>query len=171
MDHAPNGWPGILTGGSIVFFTYIGFDSVSTAAEECKRPQRDCENTRKTTQSDNGDRNRTSPSGGGPISINQRSGFRPDTVVLDVGPRQMQCLECPGSGLEEGDPKWFDSRVVGRKSVFPYSEVDRQETRRGPGQSVKQPALVSKCLPQRTRQTGIRFILCSACVRIWVWMP
>jgi len=35
---APNGWPGILTGGSIVFFTYIGFDSVSTAAEECKRP-------------------------------------------------------------------------------------------------------------------------------------
>jgi len=38
---APNGWPGILTGGSIVFFTYIGFDSVSTAAEECERPQRD----------------------------------------------------------------------------------------------------------------------------------
>ncbi len=33
---APNGWPGILTGGSIIFFTYIGFDSVSTAAEECK---------------------------------------------------------------------------------------------------------------------------------------
>jgi basic amino acid/polyamine antiporter, APA family len=38
---APNGWPGILTGGSIVFFTYIGFDSVSTAAEECKQPQKD----------------------------------------------------------------------------------------------------------------------------------
>jgi basic amino acid/polyamine antiporter, APA family len=38
---APNGWPGILTGGSIVFFTYIGFDSVSTAAEECKNPERD----------------------------------------------------------------------------------------------------------------------------------
>jgi len=38
---APNGWPGILTGGSIVFCTYIGFDSVSTAAEECKNPQRD----------------------------------------------------------------------------------------------------------------------------------
>ena len=38
---APNGWPGILTGGSIVFFTYIGFDSVSTAAEECKEPQKD----------------------------------------------------------------------------------------------------------------------------------
>src|SRR5207249_11533578 len=38
---APNGFPGILTGASIVFFTYIGFDSVSTAAEECKRPQRD----------------------------------------------------------------------------------------------------------------------------------
>jgi APA family basic amino acid/polyamine antiporter len=38
---APNGWPGILTGGSIVFFTYIGFDSVSTAAEECKDPQKD----------------------------------------------------------------------------------------------------------------------------------
>ncbi len=38
---SPNGWSGILTGGSIIFFTYIGFDSVSTAAEECKNPQRD----------------------------------------------------------------------------------------------------------------------------------
>ncbi len=38
---APNGWPGILTGGSIIFFTYIGFDSVSTAAEECKNPKKD----------------------------------------------------------------------------------------------------------------------------------
>jgi APA family basic amino acid/polyamine antiporter len=37
----PNGWTGVLTGGSIIFFTYIGFDSVSTAAEECKSPQRD----------------------------------------------------------------------------------------------------------------------------------
>jgi len=39
--YAPNGWPGILTGGSIIFFTYIGFDSVSTAAEEAKNPRRD----------------------------------------------------------------------------------------------------------------------------------
>src|SRR6201997_4407455 len=38
---APMGWSGILTGGSIIFFTYIGFDSVSTAAEEAKNPQRD----------------------------------------------------------------------------------------------------------------------------------
>lgn len=38
---APNGWSGVLTGGSIIFFTYIGFDSVSTAAEECRKPQRD----------------------------------------------------------------------------------------------------------------------------------
>src|SRR5208337_3308 len=37
----PNGWSGVLTGGSIIFFTYIGFDSVSTAAEECNNPQRD----------------------------------------------------------------------------------------------------------------------------------
>src|SRR5262249_22832511 len=29
------------TGGAIVFFTYIGFDSVSTAAEECRNPKRD----------------------------------------------------------------------------------------------------------------------------------
>src|SRR6202049_1285071 len=36
----PNGFSGLLTGGAIVFFTYIGFDSVSTAAEECHRPQR-----------------------------------------------------------------------------------------------------------------------------------
>src|SRR6266700_5184572 len=38
---APNGWSGVLTGGSIIFFTYIGFDSVSTAAEEARNPQRD----------------------------------------------------------------------------------------------------------------------------------
>jgi APA family basic amino acid/polyamine antiporter len=37
----PHGFTGVLTGSAIVFFTYIGFDSVSTAAEECKRPQRD----------------------------------------------------------------------------------------------------------------------------------
>jgi basic amino acid/polyamine antiporter, APA family len=37
----PNGWSGVLTGGAIIFFTYIGFDSVSTAAEEAKNPQRD----------------------------------------------------------------------------------------------------------------------------------
>ncbi len=39
--YAPQGWSGILTGGSIIFFTYIGFDSVSTAAEEAKNPRRD----------------------------------------------------------------------------------------------------------------------------------
>ncbi len=39
--YAPHGLGGILTGGSIIFFTYIGFDSVSTAAEECNCPQRD----------------------------------------------------------------------------------------------------------------------------------
>ena len=38
---APHGFPGILTGASIIFFSYIGFDSVSTAAEECGHPQRD----------------------------------------------------------------------------------------------------------------------------------
>ncbi len=37
----PNGYQGLLTGAAIVFFTYIGFDSVSTAAEECHNPQRD----------------------------------------------------------------------------------------------------------------------------------
>jgi APA family basic amino acid/polyamine antiporter len=38
---SPNGWGGILAGGSIIFFTYIGFDAVSTASEECRKPQRD----------------------------------------------------------------------------------------------------------------------------------
>ncbi len=37
----PNGFQGVLTGGAIVFFSYIGFDSVSTAAEECRNPQKD----------------------------------------------------------------------------------------------------------------------------------
>ncbi len=37
----PNGFSGVLAGGSIIFFTYIGFDAVSTASEECRNPQRD----------------------------------------------------------------------------------------------------------------------------------
>jgi APA family basic amino acid/polyamine antiporter len=36
----PNGFSGVLTGGAVIFFAYIGFDSVSTAAEECENPQR-----------------------------------------------------------------------------------------------------------------------------------
>ena len=38
---APNGFTGIMTGASVVFFAYIGFDAVSTTAEEAKNPQRD----------------------------------------------------------------------------------------------------------------------------------
>lgn len=38
---APNGVKGILGGISAVFFAYIGFDAISTTAEECKNPQRD----------------------------------------------------------------------------------------------------------------------------------
>ena len=38
---APNGVGGILKGVSAVFFAYIGFDAISTTAEECKNPQRD----------------------------------------------------------------------------------------------------------------------------------
>jgi amino acid transporter len=37
----PSGFGGVITGGAIIFFTYIGFDSVSTAAEEAKAPQKD----------------------------------------------------------------------------------------------------------------------------------
>jgi APA family basic amino acid/polyamine antiporter len=35
------GWSGILRGSSVVFFAFIGFDAVSTAAQEARRPQRD----------------------------------------------------------------------------------------------------------------------------------
>lgn len=38
---APNGIGGILKGVSAVFFAYIGFDAISTTAEECENPQRD----------------------------------------------------------------------------------------------------------------------------------
>ncbi|MCS7181743.1 MAG: amino acid permease [Thermoanaerobaculum sp.] len=37
----PNGWHGVWAGAAIVFFAYIGFDAVSTAAEECRNPARD----------------------------------------------------------------------------------------------------------------------------------
>ncbi|MEI8112189.1 MAG: amino acid permease [Bacteroidia bacterium] len=35
------GWSGILRGAAVIFFAYIGFDAVSTAAQESKNPQRD----------------------------------------------------------------------------------------------------------------------------------
>ena len=38
---APNGWSGVMTGAALVFFAYVGFDAVSTTAEEAKNPQRD----------------------------------------------------------------------------------------------------------------------------------
>lgn len=38
---APNGVGGVLKGVAAVFFAYIGFDAISTTAEECKNPQRD----------------------------------------------------------------------------------------------------------------------------------
>ena len=38
---SPNGLGGILKGVSAVFFAYIGFDAISTTAEECKNPQKD----------------------------------------------------------------------------------------------------------------------------------
>jgi len=37
---APNGWAGITSAAAIIFFAYIGFDAVSTAAEETRQPQR-----------------------------------------------------------------------------------------------------------------------------------
>lgn len=37
----PNGIGGVLAGTSAVFFSYIGFDAISTTAEECRNPQRD----------------------------------------------------------------------------------------------------------------------------------
>ena len=37
----PNGWVGVQSGAAIVFFAYIGFDAVSTVAEETPRPSRD----------------------------------------------------------------------------------------------------------------------------------
>jgi APA family basic amino acid/polyamine antiporter len=38
---APNGIKGVMGGVASVFFAFIGFDSISTTAEECKNPQRD----------------------------------------------------------------------------------------------------------------------------------
>ncbi len=37
----PNGFKGVLMGVSAVFYAYIGFDAISTTAEECENPQRD----------------------------------------------------------------------------------------------------------------------------------
>ena len=38
---APNGAAGIFAGAFLIFFAYIGFDALATAAEECKKPQKD----------------------------------------------------------------------------------------------------------------------------------
>jgi len=39
--YAPYGWSGVMGAAAVVFFAYIGFDAVSTTAEEAKNPQRD----------------------------------------------------------------------------------------------------------------------------------
>jgi APA family basic amino acid/polyamine antiporter len=39
--HGEYGWSGVVRGAGVVFFAYIGFDAVSTAAQEAKNPQRD----------------------------------------------------------------------------------------------------------------------------------
>jgi len=38
---APHGWAGIQAGAAVIFFAFIGFDAVSTTAEECRNPRRD----------------------------------------------------------------------------------------------------------------------------------
>ena len=38
---APYGWSGVMAAAAVVFFAYIGFDAVSTTAEEAKNPKRD----------------------------------------------------------------------------------------------------------------------------------
>jgi APA family basic amino acid/polyamine antiporter len=39
--YSPYGWPGVMAAAAVVFFAYIGFDAVSTTAEEAKNPKRD----------------------------------------------------------------------------------------------------------------------------------
>lgn len=41
MPFMPFGWDGVMAGAALIFFAYIGFDAVSTAAEEAVHPQRD----------------------------------------------------------------------------------------------------------------------------------
>lgn len=41
VPFAPNGFQGMFMGAFIIFFAYVGFDALSTAAEECKNPQKD----------------------------------------------------------------------------------------------------------------------------------
>lgn len=41
VPFAPFGWTGVMEGASLIFFAYVGFDAVSTAAEEAIHPQRD----------------------------------------------------------------------------------------------------------------------------------
>jgi basic amino acid/polyamine antiporter, APA family len=40
-DFTPNGFTGVVDAAALIFFAYIGFDAVSTASEEAKRPSRD----------------------------------------------------------------------------------------------------------------------------------
>lgn len=41
QPYMPMGWSGVFQGAAIIFFAYVGFDAVASAAEEVKKPQRD----------------------------------------------------------------------------------------------------------------------------------
>ena len=118
-----------------------------------------------------GSRNSTRAGGGGAVAIDQRTRFRPDTVALGVGPREVQRLESAGPGLLEDAPKHLEPEVVRRKPVLRHGEVDRHEAWRRAGQPVEQPALVGEGLPQCVRQCGMRLVFGAARIGVRVGCP
>jgi hypothetical protein len=76
-----------------------------------------------------------------------------------------------GPASSRTSQKHPDPIVMRRKPIFGDREVDWHEARWRPLQSVEQPALVGKCLPERMRQSGMRLVFCASRIGIGSWMP
>ena len=140
-------------------------------AECCRRPckivpggkgtQHESEYATESAYTHQGNRSCAYTCGSRAIPVNQSTCFRSYTIAFRIGPRGMQRLKRRKPHLLKNAPKVFNPKICRRKTILGHGEVDRHETWAGPWQSVKQPTLKGKGLPEALWQCVIRHVLRS----------
>lgn len=93
----PFGWEGVGAGAAIVFFSFMGFDTVATAAEECKNPEKDL-----------------------PVGI-FLSVFV--CMILYIGVSLTATLMFPYTELNRADPIAFELRAIGQTGLADFVSI------------------------------------------------